>query len=548
MPLRNPWIRYVDRTYQQIKDRVLTQLGVLVPEMTDHSESNPFVKILSIYAGITEMLNYYIDNVAREAHLSVARLYRNMVLHAEAYDYQIHSKTATSVDVVFTMSGTALTNYIIPINTELASDGIVFYTTAEVTILAGSTTATVSAKQFEFVAESVLGLSVGGLNQIYAINPDIVDSSAIVRVAGIAWNRKETLAYSKATSTDFVQSVNMLGVPIIKFGDNFNGQAPTGGAEITIEHLVTTGQNIEAEALTTIVTSLSPPDALQIAVINLERSSGGNAAVETLEQMRNRIPKLVRTQQRAVTGQNYIDVCELKPGVQKAGLVFNCGKTVNLFIVPDGGGLASEILRQETVAYMNLFKMVTTEILVFSAGEVRIIYGIDLVVLPQYTRSVVVAAVKQKLLEFHAAENQSINGQVQLSDIYESIETTDGVSFSQINKMTPKPYARPLNETTPLLNWTRDILPASSTVVSWKILFIAVSTFEVYKNNNFVGIFAVGALVSQTEISFTINQNYVINDSWEFFSYRFFGSISLVEPSLPTTSLDDIVINATGGL
>lgn len=65
MPLENPWIGYTDRTFQQIKDNVLTKFQNLVPEITDHTESNTWVKGISIWAGVTEMLGYYIDNRAR---------------------------------------------------------------------------------------------------------------------------------------------------------------------------------------------------------------------------------------------------------------------------------------------------------------------------------------------------------------------------------------------------------------------------------------------------------------------------------------------------
>lgn len=33
-----------------------------VPEITDHTESNLFVKIISIWAALVELLHYYIDN------------------------------------------------------------------------------------------------------------------------------------------------------------------------------------------------------------------------------------------------------------------------------------------------------------------------------------------------------------------------------------------------------------------------------------------------------------------------------------------------------
>ncbi len=39
MPLQNPWVGYFDRTYEQIRDAVLTLFQSQVPEITDHTET-----------------------------------------------------------------------------------------------------------------------------------------------------------------------------------------------------------------------------------------------------------------------------------------------------------------------------------------------------------------------------------------------------------------------------------------------------------------------------------------------------------------------------
>lgn len=75
--LMNIWVSYLDRSYQQIKDRVLVKMASRVPEITDRTETNIFVRMISIWAGFVEQLNYYIDNWGRESFVSTARLYAN---------------------------------------------------------------------------------------------------------------------------------------------------------------------------------------------------------------------------------------------------------------------------------------------------------------------------------------------------------------------------------------------------------------------------------------------------------------------------------------
>jgi hypothetical protein len=41
---------------------------------------------------------------------------------------------------------------------------------------------------------------------------------------------------------------------------------------------------------------------------------------------------------------------------------------------------------------------------------------------------------------------------------------------------------------------------------------------------------------------------YAANNQWEFYTYPYFGTVELAEPSLPVSIAGDITINATGGL
>ena len=50
--LTNIWTRYTDRTADATKDNVLTNMQAEVPEITDHSLMNLFVKIEKIASWI----------------------------------------------------------------------------------------------------------------------------------------------------------------------------------------------------------------------------------------------------------------------------------------------------------------------------------------------------------------------------------------------------------------------------------------------------------------------------------------------------------------
>src|ERR1035437_8403246 len=134
--LTNKWARYWDRTYQQIKDSVLTRLGATVPEITDHTENNPYVVEIDIFAGTHEQLGYYVDNAGRESFIDGCRLYRSAVSAARLLAYKIIGNLAYCVNVVFTLNKTNATgiDITIPAGTVVSSGTIPYVAQANAVI------------------------------------------------------------------------------------------------------------------------------------------------------------------------------------------------------------------------------------------------------------------------------------------------------------------------------------------------------------------------------------------------------------------------------
>jgi hypothetical protein len=549
--LQNTWVRYYDRSYQQIKDRVITALQFRVPEITDHTSSNIFIKMVDIWAAIAEQLGYYIDNAAREAHLDSCRLYSSGISHARSADYRVKGRLAANGSVTFTLSGVSANPYIIPYGTLVKSidTGIIYTTVNTLTIPAGELSGTVDVLQHEAVNGAIIGLSTGAVDQEIVVNEKMVDNTLILRVAGVLWTPVDTFAFSKPTDLHYLQTVSKTGFGVVIFGDGINGKIPEAGASLTGDYKITEGDlgSTDVGTVNTIVSELVLPDGLTLTVNNTNRIVGG-ANVETLDKIKSSVPKFKRTLDRAVTEQDYIDVAELAAGVNKAGLLFSCGKTIDIFIVPEGGGLASNVLINATQEYFRKKKMITTNPVIKPAGELRTKLKIFINANPQFRNEDVANTVKAALLDFISFKFQDIKGELHLSDIYYLVEKEDGVKNSRIVTMTPIPYARPLDENVLQLAWTPTVKVGSVATIVWKIIFVTVNRFQVLKNNGYLGEFEVGSQVTQPELNFTINQNYTSGLSWEFYSYPFFGTILLQEPSIPVSYDEDIELVVTGGL
>lgn len=103
MSTSNPWLTPFQRSYNDIKAKLIQSLNERVPEITDMSEGNIFILTLSIFAGIAEVIHYYIDGMAREAFLPTCRRYSSLYKHAKLVDYHIKSAIPSSVDLTVYM-------------------------------------------------------------------------------------------------------------------------------------------------------------------------------------------------------------------------------------------------------------------------------------------------------------------------------------------------------------------------------------------------------------------------------------------------------------
>ena len=135
MSVSNEWLTPLQRSYQQIKEKLISNLKLKIPEITDFSEGNIFIILISIFAAIAEVLHYYIDNMGQETFFTTARRYSSLLKHAKLVDYHVKAATAARVDVNITKAdGTPIASDLqIPVNTKFtAADGTPFLSTKTV--------------------------------------------------------------------------------------------------------------------------------------------------------------------------------------------------------------------------------------------------------------------------------------------------------------------------------------------------------------------------------------------------------------------------------
>lgn len=544
------WLNYFDRSYQQIKASVLTRQQARVPEITDDTEGNLYVKIIDVYGGIGEMLGYYIDNAAREAFIDSLRNYSSAIHLASLMDYRIRVYSPSSTTETFTLSGITGTDVLIPEGTEVDAPGpIPFITVEDLTIPTGQTVGNVSVKQYSAVTSTVLGTSDGSTDQQYVVNGNLVDGSMSIIINSQVWLQVETFAYSLPTDNHYIVTLNANQQIVVIFGDGMGGAIPGSTFDINATYRTTSGTTGRADGgtITTIVSTITLPTGITLSATNANTATGGSD-IESLDDIKRRIPLYLRTGLRAVSTQDYIDVAELLSGVVLAGVDFSCGKTVNVYVVPDGGGIADPTLLSDVETWFDDKRMITTAINAQSVGEVHILQNWDLYVLPGYSRSATVALAASNMETFLSYQEQKINGQVEIGDLYQIMENTDGIDYGVLNSFVARPYATPVGTTASVLLWIRAVSNLSTAKIVWTVTFITPTKYQLLKAGVYKGQFNTGAAVHFDEIDFNISANgYNTNDRFMFTTYPYNISIQLSEPSLAVAISADLTLIGHGG-
>lgn len=564
---KNPWVGYSDRDFETIKASVKNRLKVVTPEMFDLQDSNIFMMLVDIFSGLHETLNGYIDNTAQEMFVSTARRYSSMFKLARLLNYRVRASIPSSVILEFAIvdgngdpviAASTHTN-IIPIGTIVTSDtGLQFITTSAGTILSGTSSIAVNAKQQVFSGSVTLGISSGLTNQAFELPTNYADSTITVTINVQNWAIVKDFALSESTDKVAKVEVREDGKTYLVFGDGVNGAIPTGGLSIGASYYTTSGTegNLDTDTITTVVSTLTIPVQVpaiaEITVNNNERASGG-LNTEDIERLRRAIPLSVRTLDRAVTRQDYIDVAKLAPGVDKAALFFECGKFVEIYIAPIGGGVATSQLLSDTGTYMDARKIITTFITMKPAGETFIGLSIEATGNFLVKKAEMQTAIQEALLENYNSSTSDINKYVRRSDIIALIDNLPQIEHLDLTLIYSVPYARPSNPAAPL-DWLRTTLSSSTSIVAWKLvydsaLFSGDGGFRLYKENVYIMEIAEnvqynnvgGSNILSLKI-ITIPSNAINDDNWEFKTYPYNEDLLIDDFTVPIISLDYVTL------
>lgn len=546
MGITNKWLNPYQRSYQQIKAKLVESLmGLKDPQgqklITDYSEGNILIIILSLFAAIAEVLHYYVDNMARETFLSTARRYDSVVKHGALVDYHARAAIAATVDVILSRSitgnsiGAKLT---IPHGTLFTdSSGNSWLSARDVIWYSNVTTCKVPIIQHERYTVSALNNMVIPTGDRVILNLGTLPNgkyyeqgSMSLQIGGETWVLVDTFAKSKPTDKHFMVSVDEALNPYIMFGDGTFGKKPAAGAKITnVVFYLTNGTqgNVKSNTITSVPSIIS--SSITDATVSNAYDAGGGSNYENFIMLKEHIPLSVKTLGVAITKEDFESLAMLVDGVNKAKADYECGRKLTVYISPDGGAVASSELINRVYNLLSQRAPMTTWLKVKSAGKVQIILEMEVTGKKSYKTPEIQTQILTALYNAYSPEQAQIGGSVRVSDIYALIDNLSTVDYLHLTKFYIKPWPTTIYGNKEL-NLGQFKLNKAKGSMTYYITFNSSTTFTVRSVSN--GYVTTGSVGSSIQIidkangfDFSLD---IQNNSYQS-GYRY--SITVSEPN-----------------
>lgn len=250
------------------------------------------------------------------------------------------------------------------------------------------------------------------------------------------WEPRRDLLNSDPDDTAFVVEIENDTTAFLRFGDDRHGSRPDSETTFHATYRIGNGVagNIGAEALAHIVSN----DSAIIAVRNPLPARGG-IEPESSADVRQRAPHAFRTQERAVTPEDYAEVSERSARVQRAAATFRwTGSWHTVFITADrqGGVAVDDAFETELRQHVERYRMAGHDLEIDGPRFVSLEIEMHVCVKPNYFRSHVKAALLRLFSRqiqpdgqrgvFHP-DNFTFGQPVYLSRLYAAAQAVPGV-------------------------------------------------------------------------------------------------------------------------
>ena len=176
MAIERPGFDFASRDYDNIKRDLLARAERIVPEWVDRDPSDFSMMMVDMWAYMGDILHYYIDRAAGEAFITTATQRESVLALANLFDYTPRNRTAATATVYVSNTSSGSAVGVVPTGTTFSAtteDGtaLEFYSTASVSVSAGSANVPVAVREGKKVSSEQLTTSATGqVGQRYTLS------------------------------------------------------------------------------------------------------------------------------------------------------------------------------------------------------------------------------------------------------------------------------------------------------------------------------------------------------------------------------------------
>jgi baseplate J-like protein len=441
---------YTNLGYTSLRRAMLELARESLPEYTDLSENDLGVMLIELFAYASDVTLYYQTRIAENLFPETSDEPESLLQLLRLIGYELLPPAPARVDLRIGVDPTIAVPLTLPARTRFTAttpDAVPFETVETITVTPGQLGAPDpdTGLRYYFPIPVVQGAtqndqvaaSDGSPNQLYPLPSKPAVSGSIEVVVNepggpTSWREVETLATSTPVDRDFTTEGAADGSTSLLFGDGLNGMIPPAGAVISATYLLggTTAGNIAAGIE---FTSAVP----EIKEVKNPAAAAGGTDVESVDRARRLAPRLFRTQDRAVTTDDYRDLVSRVPGVGKVEAVAAGWNEIVLYVAPAGVVTEpSDLLKRDVLAYLEPRRMATTSLRVVGPQAADIYLRATVNAQPYYYAADVQRAVEAAVASYLGFDAVTFAQQIYLSKVYDLIQSLPQVASLNVTEFS----------------------------------------------------------------------------------------------------------------
>jgi len=428
-------VDYTNQDYYSLKTRIRDLIKEKFPnDFNDFIESSLGIMLIEVLIFLTDVQDFKIDQVFNEMYVDSVTEVENLIRYAKSLGFQPTPPICGRASFSATIASVLTEDLVIPAGTSvnIVSNGrqITFemfpagvdnnpVITEDIVIPAGSTTNT-SIIGIEGQSTSQTGLGTGEVGQTVLLSRSpVIFDSVEVSVNGVLWTKVDYFSDDQPRKEFLVEYDSNYNATVV-FGNNRAGQIPTSASQISIGYRIGGGTRgniisgfIEEQRN---IQSTGFDFSIPVTFRNYTRGEFGYNG-DGIEDIRSKLPLFIRTQDRAVSGEDYKILAELfktafhgQIGKARAALRNSggAGNIVDLYILARDGQfgltLASDDLKADLVEELEPKKMITHFLCIKDGQIISVDVNIDLIVDKMFRRNKdeIATKVRNKVIEFFA--------------------------------------------------------------------------------------------------------------------------------------------------